>query len=772
MEIGSGRVSRRQALGVFGAAAAVTALGTSSGVASAATSAGGNAPRVLVDGVPAEVRTYAYPSEVGELVLDNGLIRFTFGASNASVSSVVVDGTELAHNLTGRSFYVDAWGGKAGLVCSQVQVLRLTPDLVEVALVDTTSSPLGHEHHLIMRSGRRGLYGYDVMTAREATEINEVRMNSRWDRAIFDHAFSWERGSGRQPTYAYLNTQERVQDETWRVDGINNPDLPAPDSNSGNLPRGTVYSKYNWSLYHHENPMFGHYGHGFGVWFTPLGGVTEDTLCAYYGVGPNHQDLAIHQDAIVLNYFGANHYGLPAYALPAGYRRLYGPWLTYVTTGDPDDPSAMIADARRIADEEIAADRRGASWVDDPLYPGPGERTTVTGRLRIADGRAAGEVWVVLTTQDVDDLYTVHEPTYFVKTQPDGSFRIPGVPPAWKPGTTNAGTYTLYAFAGRGSVTDQYKRTGITVSGRVQDLGELMWTPTDRTTFLWQIGGAGRTGAEFALATDPASWSHPRSYEKPSKVPGDLTFTIGRSWEPEDWYYAQTQEGTWTIRFDLDRAYTGTAYLTMSSSMQQGSPPTVAVNGSTDDITGTLPDNKDSTIPRQADRSGHPRLAVLSFPAAMLRTGANTVTLTRGAGTPAGDGLGWDTLLLEVDEPAAPPAARLTASLRVSRPAGPPGMTTWTVEVTNTGAGDAHDVRLDAFVPAGGADWPGSKRPVVEGRDPARFPVPVAARIAPGGKATAQLRVDFSEAPRLYRARMEISVSADGGRARTAAEAR
>jgi len=71
-----------------------------------------------------------------------------------------------------------------------------------------------------------------------------------------------------------------------------------------------------------KNPMFGHYGHGFGVWLTPLGGVTDQTLCAFYGVGPNHQDLAIHQDALILNYFGANHYGLPGYS---PHQRLQAP---------------------------------------------------------------------------------------------------------------------------------------------------------------------------------------------------------------------------------------------------------------------------------------------------------------------------------------------------------------------------------------------------------------------------------------------------------------
>lgn len=118
-----------------------------------------------------------------------------------------------------------------------------------------------------------------------------------------------------------------------------------------------MYTKYDWSLYHHENKarhvgvghagcvdsavwlsgdawhwpgncvarelvvrhslpslhpraqFFGHYGTdpksgwSFAGLFTPLGGVTHETSAASYGVGPNHQDLAIHQDAIILNYF-------------------------------------------------------------------------------------------------------------------------------------------------------------------------------------------------------------------------------------------------------------------------------------------------------------------------------------------------------------------------------------------------------------------------------------------------------------------------------------
>jgi len=737
--------------------------------------------RLLLNGSRAATGAFAFPADVETVVLDNGLIRFEFSRDDATggivtgwqdtsitASSVTVNGTELAHNLNGiaprdpdreHSFYVDAGGGRSRLVCSQVVVLRTDDDLAEVAFVDTTTTPLRLEHHLIMRRGRRGLYGYVILTnvAAAPTSINEVRMNARWDRGIFDHAFNWERGGGQQPTYAYLLTQQQVQDETWRIDGVNNPDLPSPDSNSGNLPPGTVYSKYNWSLYHHENPMFGHYGHGFGVWFTALGGVTDRTLSAFYGVGPNHQDLAIHQDALILNYFGANHYGLPAYTLQPGYRRLYGPWLTYVTVGHRDDPGAMIAEAAAIARDEIEANRRGSAWVDDALYPPPDQRTTVRGRLRIADGRPADGLWVLLSTQSVTDVYTIHEPTCFVRTDADGFFSLPGIPPAWAPGTTVPGTYTLYAFAGRGSITDQLVQPGIEVHGGVQDLGTVTWSPPNRTSFLWQIGRADRTGGEFALAARPADQSNPRAYEKPSQVPGDLTFVVGSSWEPEGWYYAQTNAGTWTVRFHVARPYTGTVFLTVSSSMQQGSPPAVALNGVSP--TGALPGNNDSTIARQADRSGRPRLATLTFPASSLQEGVNTLTLTRGPGTPAGNGLGWDTLVMEVDESEAPPPARLLGD--VVDVTGTASARAWTIRITNTGAGPASDVRLDGFVLTPVDSSP--RAPRITSRDPNRCPVPVADSLPPGGAATTEVTVDLGTGSGVE---VTIAFSANGGRTR------
>jgi len=771
-------ITRRNAIQGVGGAALGAVLASQAGVAASAAppAAAGEGVRVLIGGAPASVGSYAFPAEVPELVLDNGLVRATFGRDDAGIptgwsdvsitaTSIVVGGQELAHNLNGveprdpdrqHSFYVDASGGKTRLVCSRVDVVRAEPGLVEVVFVDTTSTPLRHEHHLVMRSGRRGIYGYNVMTAVTDTVINEVRMNTRWDRGILDHSYNWERGAGQQPTYAYLDTQQRLQDETWKVDGINNAGLPSPESNSGNLPAGSVYSKYDWSLYHHENPMFGHFGHGYGAWFTPLGGVTDGTLCAFYGAGPQHQDLAIHQDALILNYFSRNHYGEPAYPIPAGYRRLYGPWLTFFTVGDGADPDAMIAQAARTAEAEISEHRAGAPWVADDLYPSPAARTTVTGRVRLTDGRAAANFHVVLSTQDSDGLFPIAEPTYFVKTDADGNFALPGIPPAWKPGSTTSGSYVLYIQPADGSVTDLYRRTGVVVSGSTQDLGEIVWSPGSRGTFLWQLGRSDRTAGEYALAAKSPVNASPRGYVKPSNIPADLTFTIGESWEPTDWYYAQTNRGTWTVRFTLERAFQGTAYLTVATSMQQSGAPTVAVNGNTSSISGVFPNNNDSTIARQADRSGYPRTAVLSFPAALLAAGENRITFTHGAPAPAGKGPGWDTLVLEVDEGTPQPTAQLTAEVRKAYSG---GTTTWALTVTNSGAGSARDLRIASIAN------PSGQPAKIIGRDPAKFAVPLAATLQPGASSTAHISVLGGQP-------VTVAVTADGGRTTTTVAAK
>lgn len=728
------------------------------------------------------------------------------------LSSAIVSGIEIGHNLTGSSFYVDA-AGNGDLQADTIEIRRVSSSLVEAVWHDTHSTPLQHSHHLIMTEGVHGLYGYDVMHAVRDTSISEVRMNVRWDRCILNNAFNYERGhDSKQPTYAYLYTQYKVQDETWRVDGVNNPTLACPADNEGGLPAGDVYTKYQWSLYHAENPFWGHYGGdaasntGIGAWFTPLGGVSGSTSAANYGVGPNHQDLALHQDTIVLNYMGVNHYGEPGYSLKAGYVRTYGPWLTFLTVGAYDQPATLLQQAAETAASAIASSIPFLDLVDDSQYYAPlSSRSNVSGTIRVTDGRPASDLYVLLSTEAVEGIVDqVHEPAYWVKTGTNGSFLLPGVP---------YGSYSLYVWGAGGSITDQWRVDSLSITSPSTALGTLDWTPVGwNKTLLWQIGSADRFGGEYALG------NHSRGWFLPGLIPGDLTFTIGSSHESSDWFYAQTQGGTWTVNFNLPQAVTGTAYLTISASMTQGNSPSVALNGDSSVFTGVCaPQGEDSTLSRQTVRSGYPRLATCTFDATKLAMGANSLTFTRppGQGGSNNTGMGWDTVLLEVDTAAhglqghgsdvdgkcshmgrpdveSQSALRLS-NLRLELAPGMNGTYRLSATVQNRGSSTLYDVRSPAVLLTDRHGKGVGCREAVrvlpdgqvatealllrtlnkQGKDATRHPLPVAAYLLPGTRIElelflalplSQVRDPLEQNGTNRVAHLSVTVYADGGR--------
>ena len=116
----------------------------------------------------------------------------------------------------------------------------------QVALADTLHPRRRLEQHVVMTVGVRGVYTYTAMTVvADGEALSEIRHNTRWDRCLLNYAFNHERPVGQQPTYPYLYTQEKLQDETWMVDGKNNPALPCPADNAGDadgqLPAGDYF---------------------------------------------------------------------------------------------------------------------------------------------------------------------------------------------------------------------------------------------------------------------------------------------------------------------------------------------------------------------------------------------------------------------------------------------------------------------------------------------------------------------------------------------------
>jgi rhamnogalacturonan endolyase len=574
-----------------------------------ATSASAADVKITFNGKPAVEGDYK-PADVTELVLSNGLLSITFGP-DGSATSLVKNGQELAHNLNGlsgrdphrqRTWYVDYDAGRSRLVAENIRIVKVTPEMAHIAMIDNgTTSKFYLEHHIVMMKGESGLYGYVICRNLKGVELGgEMRSMYRLDRDIFDWAYVSER-TGQQPRYGELEPLPKVQDETWK------------------MPDGTIYQKYDYSGYIAENPMWGHYGHGFGVWFMPVS--TE-----YYAGGPLRQDLLVHQDALILNYFQGAHYGGGGPGNFRNHEKLFGPWFVYVNTGDS---KTVIADAKAKAQAEQA--KWPYRWVtqesESVLYPL--ERTKVTGQLQ-----SMGKAMVVLGQPRIEIYKQAGDFIFYAPTDANGKFTIPNARP---------GTYSLYAYAVEGSNTAQLERTDIEISGAEKNLGSIPW-PTPRYTFLWQIGKADRMAGEFKYGNEL------RNIKWIGMVPADLTYTIGRSKDREDWYFAQGKVGNWDVHFDLPRLINGTARLTIAIAGVSGNPKLkVLVN---EHEVKTLAYQNDAATYRAALRSARYRVEDISFPASILEAGTNTVRFAM-TGVSSNGGIMYDTIKLELDEDRA-----------------------------------------------------------------------------------------------------------------------
>jgi hypothetical protein len=434
--------------------------------------------------------------------------------------------------------------------------------------------------------------------------------------------------------------------------------------------------------------MWGHFGHGFGAFFMPVS--TES-----YAGGPLRQELAVHQDALILNYIGGGHFGGGGAAGGRTGEKIHGPWFVYVNAGP--DTNAIIADALKVAAEQEK--EWPYQWMDEPLYPT--KRTSVSGQLKISHDRSAAYSYVILgqptnpgrgggrggrggaapdAAPPAGAATELLGPKLASSASSSGVFGQAAAPTEVAPtdaasvrgrgrgGPNNGaatdrasiiynqsgdyiysvkadadgkftlpyvrpGTYTLYAWQTQGPITQSLAKDNVVVSGDSLDLGAVDWDPPYHPNLLWQIGKADRMAGEFKFGDQP------RTSQWMLQVPADLTFTIGQSKEINDWYYAQ-KTGTWTVKFNLDKIPSGNAYLTIAIAGGGGSV-TAAMNGT--DV-GSLSYGDDASVRRATNRSGVYKRNEYTFSASALKQGENTLTLRAN-----GAGLMYDTIVLESD---------------------------------------------------------------------------------------------------------------------------
>lgn len=281
------------------------------------------------------------------------------------------------------------------------------------------------------------------------------------------------------------------------------------------------------------------------------------------------------------------------------------------------------------------------SWLPDAAYHSRGE---ITGSLRLSDGRPASGASVFLGDTDTSIRPLVQGDNYYYTTtaEADGSFSFSDV---------RAGSYGLYAWSNGGDIADVYTNATVTPiaveADKTTALGEVEWAlPTGRKQ-IFQVGEFDKKAVGFKNGGLP--YQHGVTEESPA----NLTFRVGESDAAEDWYYAISKPGKWTIEFEVGAAdlaahANGTALLSLSlAGYSQSTAVDVDVNG---EVVGALSKDvftSDPALYRSGKTSGEWRFVQYEIGAgARLVAGANTVgfTVTRYV---QWRGVLWDSIILE-----------------------------------------------------------------------------------------------------------------------------
>lgn len=531
--------------------------------------------------------------------------------SNGRVSSLQRKGTEF---LSSNGIYFDytTANGNSGLNPSKVTVIKNSAEHCEV-LYSAASGNTIFEQGFIMRKGVPGLYSYVIATgtATSANEpIKEARVCARLSDTMLNGYVDW-RMNGRIPSNSEMATAEKeentIQDATYR------------------LTDGSIYTKYNWANYVERDTLHGLCGMSnnyYGLYNIPVS-------YEWINGGCERQELTVHatsKSPITIQMLQGEHFGGEAMVLNEGEKKLYGPFLICTTYSKNPVTSARNQWAKEVAEWPY-------QWFENNLYPR--ERGTVHGHLNVTTGQRNDSVRVILAQEKgKDPLTMMHGYQFWTLTDTNGDFELKNVRP---------GEYNLFAYAKAGEVTDMLEQDDITVSAGDNNLGTISWTPKKYTQLLWMIGQNDRRSSEYKFSDAL------RQYGLWEQVPANLTYTIGESKEASDWYYAQTNDGTWTIKFNLDERPTGRVYLTASIAGCASEKATVTVKVNGTQRATWKPGYKDASVYRSAINSGRHYVYTADFLNTGLKVGANTVTL-QISNSGGKNGILYDCIKMEAGE--------------------------------------------------------------------------------------------------------------------------
>ncbi|KAL3426542.1 Rhamnogalacturonate lyase 1 [Phlyctema vagabunda] len=521
-------------------------------------------------------------------------------------------GVDLVGKAVGH--YVSYNGAQSDLNLTNAYIYKKTEKYTDIAFIAKEG-----EFHWVLTPTLTGAYQYFVNKA--LPTLGEFRTLWRLANDSFTTGHTEERDQVL-PTRADIIAATNVQDETWqRADG-------------------TFITKYDFSAF---LPVIEDQLSYWGVYGSLAGGNGEKVGSWYVHGGKdyfngNHlkQELMVHRetqtgDTVQLNMIHGTHFqAVSSDVFPVG--KTWGPWLWYLNDGS-------------ISDVEARAKQENSAWPYDWFNDDLGFHTRgkLSGRIILSDGRPASGAAVFLGDNNSNLTALDQGAWYYYRTyaDKDGNFKFDDV---------REGVWALQAWANGGSlgdVTTTFKLNDVsTVKGKETKIGKLTWATQGRKK-IWQIGEIDRKATGFSQS------GLPRSHGRVALCPANSTFTIGVS-STSDWCYAQGVLGTRTVAFNIPSLPVaqgnGTAPAAVLSialaGYSAGVSGTFRANGVAVGslTTGTIP--TDPSVYRSGTLAGEWNLYQFTVPAAVLKTGANTVDFQITRNT-TWRGFMYDSILLE-----------------------------------------------------------------------------------------------------------------------------
>lgn len=551
--------------------------------------------------------------------MSNGIVTLSIGTTGQGTKLVYPAYNASKNLLASNGIYFDYTANKnRALSATKAEIVKQTDDYIEVVYTSGANSVLPtYQHGYILRKGESGVYTYVIVRGNTAHygdkgvgAIKETRVCTRLASDFLD-GYVDEVMQGKIPSNNEMAAVEDggtsnanyVQDATYRMSD------------------GSIYTKYNWAQFVDRDAFHGLMNGKVGVWNIPVS-------YEWLNGGPMRQELTVHatgKSPITIQMLQGEHLGASAQKYDDEDVQLFGPFFIYVNSGSREE---MIADA--AAKAMSLKEEWPFRWFENEYYPL--DRSSVKGRFNVTTGQESSDIQVVLAEPGGNILSQGGKYIFWSKTDGNGDFEIKNV---------RKGTYSLYAYATTGTITEEFEMGDVVVGSDVTELGTIDWAPETYANLLWNIGENNRLADGFNRSDDP------RSYEARDGVPANLEFTVGESNPATDWYNAQTSNGTWTVKFNLDKTYTGDSKFTASIAGVSNSPKvTIGVNGTN---VGAWSLIDDGSLRRSATQAGRHRVESVTFDASLLHEGENTLTLTASS-CKSGTGILYDCLKLEAGE--------------------------------------------------------------------------------------------------------------------------